>query len=143
MQSGNPDKNAKAVNLNPWLYSPHNSRAQGREPRTKTWGFGTQDTPSGPRPPSTASEDTRVPACPPCSHHEKELPSEGTQPHPEEGSLRGEQGGAMGSEQGRGDEMTWEVGPNLGIKPASLTSPALQANSLPLVPGKPNRAHRG
>ena len=110
MQSGNPGKNAKAVNLNPWLYSPHNSRAQGREPRTKTWGFGTQDTPSGPRPPSTASEDTRVPACPPCSHHEKELPSEGTQPHPEEGSLRGEQGGAMGSEQGRGDEMTWEVG---------------------------------
>ena len=29
-------------------------------------------------------------------HHQKELPSEGTQPHPEEGSLRGKQEGATG-----------------------------------------------
>ena len=41
--------------------------------------------------------ETHVPwTYPPYSHHLKELPSEGTQPHLEEGSFRSEQGGAMG-----------------------------------------------
>ena len=50
---GNPDENAKAVGLSALLYS---SAGQPEwEPRTKARGSETQDTPSGPWPPSTAT----------------------------------------------------------------------------------------
>ena len=106
---GTSDENAKAVSLNLLFHCAHVLRACGWEPRTKARDSGTQDPPSGSQPPSTAPEDTCVPACPPCSITRRSCHLRDTAP-PGGGQLQGEQGRAMEWGQGHGDKMTWEIG---------------------------------
>ena len=85
---GNPDEIAKAVGLSTLLYSSAGQPGRGWESRTKARGSETQDTPSGPWPPSTA---TWRHTCPGLSSQEPSLERvaiEGTQLHPDEGSFR-------------------------------------------------------
>ena len=79
-----PYETTKVVGVNPWLYNPWALL-------TLPWSMGGSPGPKlralGPRTPLQGHsflpqqpEDTRVPASPPCSCHQKELPSEGHSP---------------------------------------------------------------